>query len=74
MVPAAEEQGEEGYGSPSGENDSFVDVLGRRVVLQTWVSGVRPREAFPGHGSGGRERGSSSQGNCESEKASESGP
>jgi len=35
MVPAAEGQGEEGASLPSGENDSFVDVLGRRVVLQT---------------------------------------
>jgi len=73
MMPAAEGQGEEGHGSPSGENDSFVGVLVRRVVLQTWVSVVRPREAFPGHESGGHERGSSSQGNRESEKASESG-
>jgi len=32
---------------------SFAGVLERRVVLQTWVGEVRPREAFPDHGSWG---------------------
>jgi len=44
-----------------------VVVLGRRVVLQMWVGSVWPREAFPDHGSGGCERGSSLQGNREGE-------
>jgi len=51
----------------------FVGVLERRVVLQTWVGEVRSREAFPDHGSGGRERGPSSPGDREGEETTGSG-
>jgi len=75
MGPAAGRQGNgRGTPSPSDEIGSLVGVLARRVVLQMWVGGVRPREAFPDHGSGGRERGSSSPGDRGSEEAAESGP
>lgn len=75
MGPAAGRQGNgRGTPSPSDEIGSLVGVLARRVVLQMWVGGVRPREAFPDHGSGGRERGSSSPGDRGSEETAESRP
>jgi len=75
MGPAAGRQGNgRGTPSPSDEIGSLVGVLARRVVLQMWVGGVRPREALSDHGSGGRERGSSSPGDRGSEEAAESGP
>jgi len=58
---------------PLTRSTYFVGVLERRVVLQKWVGEVRSREAFPDHGSGGRERGPSSPGNREGEETTESG-
>jgi len=73
MMPAAERQGEESSTLPLARTTPSWMCSGVVLCCRHQIGGVRPREAVSGHGSGRRERGSSSQGNRESEKTLESG-